>query len=57
LLFDLRPLAAWARGAELHAEVRRLLLGYDFFVFLRDGEGASVEGLLGPGGRWYPEEE
>lgn len=54
LLFDLRPLAAWAQRAELHAEVRRLLLGYDFFVFLRDGESGSVEGLLGEGGRWYP---
>jgi len=55
-LFDLRPLAGWARREEaLDPNVRRLIMGYDVLVFLRDGAAGSLEDLRTPRFRWYPE--
>ena len=59
-LFDLRPLqpgAARNTLPNLDPQLRRLIMGYDALVLLRDGEPGSIEPLRTPNFRWYPEEK
>jgi hypothetical protein len=55
-LFDLRPLQAWAaqrKVRDLHPELRRVLVGYDFLVILGDKTQGSLEALRTPNFNWY----
>lgn len=61
IVVDLRPLRSLAltrnpASAELDPALRRLFLGYDFFVYLRDGKLGSLERLKTPNFRMYSEE-
>jgi hypothetical protein len=56
VIIDLRPLIPFARRSkELDPNIRRLILGYDVFVVMRDSELGSLEKLKTPKFRWYPE--
>jgi hypothetical protein len=53
-VIDLRPLFDYARnGKEMKPELRRLIMSYDAFLFLRDAETGSVKRLQTPNYRWY----
>jgi hypothetical protein len=55
-LVDLRPLFDGARtGKEISPELRRLIMSYDVFLFLRDGATGSIERFRTPNYRWYPD--
>lgn len=59
ILFDLRslqPLVARNRVADISPQMRRLILGYDAVLLLRDGAQGSLDRLRTPRFRWYPEE-
>ena len=57
VIIDLRPLIPFARKSkDLDPNIRRLILGYDVFVVMRDNELGSLEKLKTPNFRWYPEE-
>ena len=57
VVIDLRPLIQTARkDPAVDPELRHLILGFDFFVFLRDAEQGSYESLRTPHFRWYPSE-
>lgn len=61
IIVDLRQLKKLALtrspdSANLDPNLRRLLLGYDFFVFLRDGEMGSLKRLQTPNFRMYTDE-
>ena len=58
VVIDLRPLKPLALrrnpdSAGLDPNISRLILNYDVFVFLRDGEQGSLKRLQTPNFRWY----
>lgn len=60
VIVDLRPLKSLAvarnpESAKLDPSLRRLLLGYDAYLYLRDGEAGSIERLKTPNFRAYPD--
>lgn len=57
-IIDLSPLIPLARSsnATLDPDLRRLILGFDLFVFFRDAEPGSYERLRTPNFRWYPDQ-
>lgn len=57
-IIDLRPLKYLVRdpNIQLDPEVKRLILGYDFFLLLMDSESGSVSKLRTPNFRMYPSE-
>jgi len=57
-VINLRPLISVARGrADFNPDLRRLIMGFDVFVFLSDPGQGSFEHLRTPHFRWYPDEE
>jgi hypothetical protein len=57
VLFDLRPLQAWAAHGQirdLDPRLRRVILGYDALLLLADTTRGSVEALRTPAFRAYP---
>lgn len=53
-VIDLRPLFDYARTSkEMKPELRRLIMSYDVFLFLRDAETGSTKSLQTPNYRWY----
>jgi hypothetical protein len=53
-VIDLRPLFDYARNSkEMKPELRRLIMSYDVFLFLRDAETGSTKRLQTPNYRWY----
>lgn len=60
IVVDLRPLKAIAvtrnpDSSKLDPALRRLILSYDVFVVLRDGEAGSIEKLKTKNFHWYPD--
>lgn len=52
---DLRPLFDYARKSkDMNPTLRRLIMGYDILLFMRDGETGSLKRLQTPNFRWYP---
>ncbi|MDQ4121862.1 MAG: hypothetical protein M3209_10505 [Acidobacteriota bacterium] len=61
VIVDLRPLKTLAitrnpESAKLNPSLRRLIFGFDVFLFLRDGVSGSREKLKTPNFRMYPDE-
>jgi hypothetical protein len=51
---DLRPLFDYARNnKDMNPELRRLIMSYDVFLFLRDSETGSIKRLQTPNYHWY----
>ena len=58
IIVDLRPLRGLVitrnpDSVKLDPSLRRLILSYDAFLFLRDGEAGSIKRLQTPNFRWY----
>lgn len=52
---DLRTLFDYAKNSkEMNPELRRLIMSYDIFVFLMDGQTGSTKRLQTPNFNWYP---
>lgn len=52
---DLRTLFDYAKNnKEMNPELRRLIMSYDIFVFLMDGQTGSTKRLQTPNFNWYP---
>lgn len=62
VIVDLRPLRAFAitrnpDSSGLDQSLRRVILSYDAFLFLRDGKAGSLDRLRTPHFRWYGDEK
>lgn len=55
-IIDLRPLFDLARrDKNLDPQLRRLIMSFDAFLFLKDAEWGSIKRLETPNFRWYPD--